>query len=55
MEDFRSALDKTFNELERLEKSKKLKSDYYMVTLSRMIFQTLKANYAKGHRCCEDD
>ena len=50
MEDFRSALDKTFNELERLEKANELKPDYYMVTLARLIYITLKA-----HRCCEDE
>ncbi len=55
MEDFRAALDKTFKELERLEKNNELKPDFYMVTLARGIFMTLKDALAKGHKCCEDD
>ena len=55
MEAFRSALDKTFKELERLEKNKELKPDVYMVTLARLVYVTLKGAHAKGHKCCGDD
>ena len=54
MEDFRSALDKTFRELERLDKNNELKPDYYMIALSKLIYTTLKDKYAEGNKCCGD-
>ena len=55
MERLYSALDKTFTELERLEKSKELRPNVYMVKVSKLIYITLKSAHAKGHKCCGDD